>query len=378
MRRRRFDINKIYVCLILVLVCLIGIGFSIIQSKPKMKGTARIAAYIPMAFTNQTLDAYFSTSEQNVSMTEAIGGSGRFMYMEKSEKNSNGVDTNYISLSGKTIVIDANTPIDTYTYVITATDLDSTQTIDATITINVQPQVGVDTWVEFVENVQSGNTSMYSVGFTKEVDMGSYGVHTLRIANMSTPSECSNTDFSQTACGLVLEFADIIIDHRMNPFSWSDSSIDGTVDGSGNKGGWEHSEMRTYLNTTIYNALPASLKNAILNTKVVSGHGSNDTDNYVTTDKLYLLAPKEVWNSNYSYNSDNNNTRQLDYYNDIGVSTVNYSGAIKKKGNTPSIWWLRSANQYNDNGFNRVGSDGNVDYIGSNNNSGVSPAFRIS
>ena len=74
MRRRRFDINKIYVCLILVLVCLIGIGFSIIQSKPKLIGTARIAAYIPMAFTNQTLDAYFSTSEQNVSMTEAIGG----------------------------------------------------------------------------------------------------------------------------------------------------------------------------------------------------------------------------------------------------------------------------------------------------------------
>ena len=46
----------------------------------------------------------------------------------------------------------------------------------------------LDDWNTIVENVKSGNTSMYKVGNTKEVNLGStYGTHTLRIANTSTP-----------------------------------------------------------------------------------------------------------------------------------------------------------------------------------------------
>ena len=99
--------------------------------------------------------------------------------------------------------------------------------------------------------------------------MGTLGTHTLRVANNSTPAECSTEGFSQTACGFVLEFADIITTHRMNPYSQS-----GSVNGDGNKGGWEYSEMRTYVNTDIYNSLLTLLKNAIINTTVVSGHGN--------------------------------------------------------------------------------------------------------
>ena len=40
--------------------------------------------------------------------------------------------------------------------------------------------------------------------------MGELGVHTLRISNMSTPQECNDEAFSQTACGFVVEFVDII------------------------------------------------------------------------------------------------------------------------------------------------------------------------
>ena len=58
----------------------------------------------------------------------------------------------------------------------------------------------------------------YNVGDTKEIDMGTYGTHTLRIANKSTPSECSTEGFSQTACGFVLEFQDIITTSKMKYF----------------------------------------------------------------------------------------------------------------------------------------------------------------
>ena len=49
-----------------------------------------------------------------------------------------------------------------------------------------------DSWETIVSAVKSGNISVYKVGDTKEIDLGTtYGTHTLRVANTSTPSECS-------------------------------------------------------------------------------------------------------------------------------------------------------------------------------------------
>ena len=60
-----------------------------------------------------------------------------------------------------------------------------------------------DSWETIVTAVKENNIGKYNVGDTKEIDMGTYGTHTLRIANTSTPSECSTTGFSQSACGFV-------------------------------------------------------------------------------------------------------------------------------------------------------------------------------
>ncbi len=57
-----------------------------------------------------------------------------------------------------------------------------------------------DSWNTIVSAVKSNNISKYNVGDTKEVDMGDLGTHALRIANTTTPSECSTTGFSQTSC----------------------------------------------------------------------------------------------------------------------------------------------------------------------------------
>ena len=230
-----------------------------------------------------------------------------------------------------------------------------------------------DSWDTIVTAVQSGNTSNYNVGDTKEVDMGSLGTHTLRIANMSTPSECSTEGFSQTACGFVLEFADIITTHNMN------STIT-------NVGGWPVSEMREYVSTDIYNAIPEVLRNAIINTTVVSGHGSTSGEtNFTSIDKLYLLSTHEVWEDvdgstssgiDY-YDTAYNNTRQLDYYKNAGVTTSNYSGAIKQNSGSNYHWWLRSANSNFVYYFYNVYYYGDWNNIYANNTNGVAPAFRI-
>ena len=114
-------------------------------------------------------------------------------------------------------------------------------------------------------------------------------------------------------------------------------------------------------------------------TTVVSGHGSEDTENFTSTDKLYLLAPKEVyadWTDNY-YDTAKDLTRALDYYKNLGISTSNYSGAIKKDGTSADWWWLRAAFSNGSGYFYGVSDDGALIYTGANSTSGVSPAFRI-
>ena len=224
----------------------------------------------------------------------------------------------------------------------------------------------LDDWNTIVENVKVRNTGIYKVGDTKTVDLGTYGTHTLRVANTSTPSECNTSGFSQTACGFVLEFADIITDHKMN-------------DTTTNVGGWPATSMRTFVNNDIYNAIPSEIKNAIINTTVVSGHGDTSGEtNFTSTDKLYLLAPKEIYTDfNDTDDTAKNLTRTLDYYTAQGVTTSNKSGAIKKNGTRVDWWWLRTASSSDDYDFYGVGSSGDNSKIGAGASRAVVPAFRL-
>ena len=226
----------------------------------------------------------------------------------------------------------------------------------------VSRSFATDSWSTIIANVKAGNGSDYAVGSTKEVNLGTYGTHTLRVANTSTPSECNTTGFSQTACGFVLEFADIITTYNMN---------------STNAGGWPASIMYTFVNNDIYNAIPSEIKNAIIDTTVVSGHGSEDTENFTSTDKLYLLSTAEVLANGHDYDTARDVTRQLDYYKNLGTSISNTSGAIKKNGNSADYWWLRASLSDSLNSFYIVGNSGNCDFSYGNDTYGVAPAFRI-
>ena len=220
-----------------------------------------------------------------------------------------------------------------------------------------------DSWTTIVTNVRNGNISNYNLGDTKEVDLGDLGKHNVRIANKSTPSECSTSGFSQTACGFVVEFEDIITEHVMNSTET-------------NVRGWPASAMYTYLNTDIYNMLPTDLKSAIIDTTVVSGHGQGDTSNLISTDKLYLLAPMEIHGAP-NLDAASNLTRQLDYYTSKNVTASSYSDAIKKLGTVASSWWLRSANFSGSYYFHVVDYSGPCGLNKANSSQGVSPAFRI-
>ena len=223
-----------------------------------------------------------------------------------------------------------------------------------------------DSWKTIQKAVQTGNTSKYKVGDTKEVDLGSFGTHTVRISNMSA---CT-TETSETACGFVVEFADII---SMQKFNNSETNV----------GGWKDSELRTYINGTMYNTLPSELQNVIFSTKVISGHGRTSVEkNFETQDKLYLLSGHEVYEDGTSdqispYDTSYDTTKQLDYYKNKGVTTSSYAVAIKQYNGSNSYWWLRSASYSNTSNFLYVINSGNWTAISAGYYNGVSPAFRI-
>ena len=230
-----------------------------------------------------------------------------------------------------------------------------------------------DSWEVIASNakkcVNNEENWPYKVGNTKTVKVNGKEF-TVRLANLKAPNECNNSGFSQSACGFVVEFADVITTHNMNPTS-------------SNKGGWLNSQMKTFIDNDIYNSLPEELRNVIIDTKTVSGHGSEDT-NHITSpedklDKLYLLAPKEIYSDwSNQYDSAADLTRQLDYYKIKGVTTSNKNGAIKKDSEgTVEWWWFRSASSTNSYAFYNVYSNGDWGSSYAYIAHGVSPAFRI-
>ena len=231
--------------------------------------------------------------------------------------------------------------------------------------IKESTQFEKDSWQTIATNVKNGNISRYNLGDIKEVDLGDLGKHNVRISNTTTPEECSTKGFSQTACGFVLEFEDIITEHVMNTTST-------------NVGGWPASELYTYINNDLYNLFPNTLRNIIIDTTVISGHGVEDTNNISSIDKLYLLSPGEIysdWSNNGIYDSASNTTRQLDFYKKEDVSLIgNSDGAIKYS----NYWWLRTAHSKNNTNYFRVNNNGGPWYNEpAKLLNGVSPAFRI-
>ena len=223
-----------------------------------------------------------------------------------------------------------------------------------------------DDWSTIVAAVKKGKTENYNVGDTKEIDMGTFGTHTLRIANMSTPTECSTTGFSQTACGFVLEFADVITKRQMNNTSATMHS-------------WHQTDSYSFINTDVYNSLLEVLKNSILDTKIICSHGLLDQENFTVENKLFLISVTEVYGRSSSYyDSAQEQSRQLDYYSSKSVDSYNnHEYVAKKYQNGESQWFSRTILSPTVSNVYIIYGDGGT-YSGSISiESGISPAFRI-
>ena len=148
-------------------------------------------------------------------------------------------------------------------------------------------------------------------------------------------SACES-ETSETACGFVVEFADII---EKKEFNKADKENEYRT----NNGGWENSELRKYINTTLFDYFSGELKSVISSTKLVFGHGKIDAQNYQTYDNLYLLSSEEIYgdfsySNNSNYDTSTGTSRQLDYYKNVRVTMNNFE-STKKIYNGDYLAW---------------------------------------
>ena len=392
--------------MLIVAIILMSIGFAAISTTLVINGNAKVSENqddFSVIFTTATLDGKdvystvvdstkkiitFETSElKTLNQTSVLN-------YEVANNSSNydaevtvtcvpktGTQAKYTSIKNKlendAMVVKAKSSVNgTLTITLDKTSTESVTeeyTCKLEFTATERDEIGTnsksfadDSWSTIATNVRNNDMINYNIGDMKEVDLGSLGTHTVRIANMS---ECT-TETSETACGFVVEFADIISEHIFN----------GT---STNLGGWSSSNIKTYLNDIVLKSMPSDLQSIIADTKVISGHGSTAGEtNFTTIDKLYLLSTEEIYDSTTSssftqYDSSINTSKQLDYYKNIGISSSNFSNVVKNFNGSPNIWWLRSANLNSVTAIFIVDSNGQWSSRGVDNKKGISPAFRI-
>ena len=220
-----------------------------------------------------------------------------------------------------------------------------------------------DSWATIKKAVQDNNTSAYNIGDTKEVKINETD-YTVRIANKSTGEHCGDEDtaYSQTACGFVVEFVDIVSTMQMR-------------ESSTNEGGYPATLVYDYLKNILYGQLPSDLRTVIKSTRVISGHGKKNSINFTTTDNLYLLSGVEVFGSD-SHDTAANTTTRLEYYEYYNNLQNN---KIKQYNTSNTNWWVRSARSDSNYDFSYVTGYGygRLPSVGADVSVGVSPAFRI-
>jgi prepilin-type N-terminal cleavage/methylation domain-containing protein len=232
------------------------------------------------------------------------------------------------------------------------------------------PNFQEDSWDVIKKTIELDKTA-YALGSEKRVKMnldGTERIYTLRLVNTSTPSDCNGLSFSQTGCGVIIEFATVI-----GTYPYYETQPETNT-------GWYGSTLRTLLNSgnnSIYNKLPEDLKAVIIPTEPIISSKASGADALGTMgDYLFIEAPKELGRTagtNGSTDKAKDKTRTFDYYTISGVSRQKYTVA----GDETEYW---SRSMYSDNTtqawrFDINGSVGNRTAI--INSIGVAPAFKI-
>ena len=221
------------------------------------------------------------------------------------------------------------------------------------------PETISDSWDQILANIQNGTyKTKYQVGDMKKLNLGTEGTVSMKIVAMDTD------DLASGGKAPITWISEQLLNsyHRMNP------SKSNNVEGTGTIGGWEKSEMRTYLKETIKPLIPQNVRSGI---KEVTKHSNIfDTSgtkvlNSVTTDDVWIPSNQEIFGGT-SYETLGH------VYSDV-FTDANSRKKFKVGASSAYYWWLRSAD--NTSYFRCVDGRGGSDISGASITFGVALGF---
>lgn len=224
------------------------------------------------------------------------------------------------------------------------------------------PETVSDSWSDIVAASANGTyADKYAVGAVKSMSIDGT---TYYFQLMEKDADVLASDGTTTVPMTWVIFKKFFGTHRMNLPNSSNAQ------GTGANGGWEHSEMRTWLNDTVLPTLPAEVQAGIKEVRkhsdyIVPGE-SAVTHDQQTSDKLWIPSAREVFGGS-SY--EQTGPVYSGMFKDA-ASRIKYS-----QTGSADRWWLRSAGSAN--GFRIVGSYGGAGTNGADGSCGVVLGFCI-
>ena len=233
-----------------------------------------------------------------------------------------------------------------------------------------------DNWEDIIASVNDETyKSKYKVGDTKSLDLGPEGVVEMQIAAFDA-DELADGSGKMAAITWISKQM-LKSDHRMNPYNTLKDPEDSSKYkiGTGPIGGWEHSEMRDWLQSDIKKMIQSKVRDAIKPVVKYSYSYSGDStnssiQNAVTTDDIWIPSWREVYGTYAETWPESSGP----IYG--GLFVINRDRIKNKNGVSIGWWSLRTADD--DVGFFCVNNgDGSYGILPAGESGGVVLCFCI-
>lgn len=215
-----------------------------------------------------------------------------------------------------------------------------------------------DPWEALFYSIQRGTYKTdYAIGDELPLDLGTEGNINMQIAGFDCDTLAAGGNYA--AVSLISKEL-LNTEHRMNPYR--EGTFGTYVEGTGAIGGWEKSEMRTYLKNTIMPIINSKIRNSIVD--VFKTQYSRDEygsrKDQTTTDDVWIPSTTEINSSTALY----------------GALFPDAASRVKTKvGGGSYIWWTRQPNS--DNSFYYISLNGSQSSSAANTDLCIALGFCV-
>lgn len=226
--------------------------------------------------------------------------------------------------------------------------------------LGLEPETITDDWDTILAN--TNYSTDYSIGDTKYLDLGTEGKHLMEIVAFDADDKADGTG----KAGITWISKTVLnTNHRMNP--GRSGSSGNYTEGTGTIGGWDKSEMKSYILTTIAPLVPQNVRNAVKSVKkytYIYNTSGTPVNNVETAETFWLPSESEVNLGEYETTGPR-----------YSETFPNNASHVKSKvgASSASAWWLRSAN--NTSNFRCVDTGGSSISKPANDSSAVVLGF---